>query len=274
MRGDGMFGFVVANPEKLTEEQKKRYSGIYCGLCDDLGESRGFMCRMALTYDLVFLAVVLSSVFSEEYTESEGRCAVHPMKRKIRLRNKYTEYAADMNLALAYYKYLDDYSDDNSKKAYLKMKLFRKVSGEIAEKYPRQCEAVKNCLSELTKAEKENVLIPDIPSDIFGRLLGEIFAVGDENIRQSLYSFGEALGRFIYIADAAVDLKHDIKKQRYNPLVQMSFGDTEPLLQMLMADCVEKYKTLPIIQDREIIENILFSGIWTQYDARKKGKKQ
>lgn len=267
-----MFGFVVANPEKLTEEQKKRYSGIYCGLCDDLGENRGFMCRMALTYDLVFLAVVLSSVFSQEYEMSEGRCAVHPMKRKIRLRNEYTEYAADMNLALAYYKYLDDYSDDNSKKAYLKMKLFSKVNGEISEKYPRQCEEIKSCLAELTKTEKANVLIPDIPADIFGRLLGEIFAYDEGEYRQSLYGFGETLGRFIYLADAAVDLKHDIKKQSYNPFLQFSFNDTEPLLQMLMADCIEKYKALPVTQDREIIENILFSGIWTQYDARKKGK--
>lgn len=267
-----MFGFVVANPDKLTDEQKKRYSGIYCGLCDDLGDSRGFMCRMALTYDLVFLAVVLSSVFSEEYDESEGRCAVHPMKKKKRLRNKYTAYAADMNLALAYYKYLDDYSDDKSKKAYIKMKLFSKVNGEIAKKYPRQCDAVKSCLGELSEAEKENVLIPDIPSGIFGRLLGEIFSFGDGEICRRLYEFGEALGRFIYLADAAVDLKHDIKKQRYNPLVQFSFNDTEPLLQMLMADCIEKYNALEITQDREIIENILFSGIWTQYDARKKGK--
>lgn len=266
-----MFGFVVANPDKLSEEQKERYKGIYCGLCEELGENRGFKCRMALTYDLVFLAIVLSAVFGEEYNETEGRCAVHPMKKRKYLRNKYTAYAADMNLALAYYKYLDDWQDDGSKKAFLQMKLFGKENAEIAEKYPVQCEAVKKQLEELAAIEKEDILVPDIPALAFGKLLGSIFSYGDSEERQKLCDFGEALGKFIYILDAAVDLKHDIKKKRYNPLFQMKSSDTEPILRMLMAECIEKYEALPIKQDREIIENILLSGIWTQYDARQKG---
>ena len=69
--------------------------------------------------------------------------------------------------------------------------------------------------------------------------------------------------------DAAVDLMGDIKKQRYNPLVRFSFSDTERILDMLMGECVEKYKCLPVKQDREIIENILFSGVWMKYRPRK-----
>ena len=64
----------------------------------------------------------------------------------------------------------------------------------------------------------------------------------------------------------------DIKKQRYNPLVRSTFADTENILDMLMGECVEKYKALPVRLDREIIENILFSGVWTKYPARKERK--
>lgn len=268
-----MFGFVVANPEKLSEEQRLRYKGIYCGLCEELGEGRGFRYRVALTYDLVFLAIVLSSVCGEEYVKSEGRCAVHPMKKRYFLRNKYTSYAADMNIALAYYKYLDDLRDDDSKKALLLSRLFEKENEKIERKYPVQCEVIKAQLKELSLIEKNDVLIPDIPALSFGKLLGSIFAVDDLPEKEKLYEFGVALGKFIYLLDAAVDLKHDIKKQSYNPFFQMSSDSAEPILRMLMAECVEKYNELPVKQDKEIIENILFSGIWTQYDVRKKGNK-
>jgi hypothetical protein len=37
-----------------------------------------------------------------------------------------------------------------------------------------------------------------------------------------------------------------------------------------MADCTDKYKQLPINRDRELIDNILYSGVWTRYEADKK----
>ena len=272
--GGTVFGFVVANPEKLTEAQRIRYKAVYCGLCEDLGKDRGFKCRMTLTYDLVFLAIVLSAVSGEYYTETSGRCPVYPSKKRKYLRNKYTSYAADMNIALAYYKYLDDWQDDKSVDAFAKSLLFKKEVERISKCYPKQCEGIKKCLAELAQVEKNGILVPDIPSDIFGRLLGSIFAHEDFTEQQKLYDFGFALGKFIYVIDAVVDLKSDIRKKKYNPFVCYSFNDIEPVLRMIMADCVEKYNALSIKQDKEIIENILFSGVWTGYDSRKKGNKK
>lgn len=268
-----MFGFVTPNPERLTEELKCRYKAVYCGLCEDLGE-KGFINRMTLTYDLVFLAIVLSAVTGEGYNESEGRCPVHAARKRKYLRNKYTSYAADMNIALAYYKFIDDWNDDRSLKALLQSKLYEKELERISALYPAQCEAIRSCLSELNKVEKDGILLPDVPACIFGRLLGSVFAVEDISARSLLYEFGFSLGKFIYVTDAAVDLKSDIKKKKYNPLIQFSFGSTEPMLEMIMAECVERYNALNVKQDKEIIENILFSGVWTAYEARKKGTKR
>lgn len=269
-----MFGFVVANSEKLTEEQRKKYRGVYCGLCEDLGEDRGFRYRFSLTYDLVFLVIVLSAVTGEEYSEKNGRCPVYPSKKRKYLQNKYTEYAADMNIALAYYKCLDDVKDDKSPSAWAKMKLMQKQTERIKEKYPFQCAETERFLEEISEAEKNNVLIPDVPADSFGKLLGTIFAYPGIDDADKLYEFGYSLGKFIYVLDAAVDLKHDIKKKHYNPLLHYSMKDTEPILQMIMAECVEKYKALGVKQDSDIIENILYSGVWTAYDAPKKGKRK
>jgi hypothetical protein len=73
--------------------------------------------------------------------------------------------------------------------------------------------------------------------------------------------------------DACLDLKEDIKKERYNPLVTTSSDNFSSILNILMADCTEKYKTLPIEGDKNIIDNILYSGVWTRYVAatNKKG---
>lgn len=268
-----MFGFIVANPEKLTDEQNKRYKSVYCGLCEDLGE-KGLISRMTLTYDLVFLAIVLSAALGEEYAESEGRCPVHIARKRKYLRNKYTAYAADMNIALVYHKYLDDWDDDKSYQSLIKSGIFRKEVGRIENLYPRQCEAIKNCLDELHKVEKAGILVPDVPAVIFGKLLGAVFAVDESPLKSFLYDFGFSLGKFIYIMDAAVDLRSDIKKQKYNPLVQYSFSTVEPALKMIMAECVELFNAIEIKQDKEIIENILFSGVWTAYEARRKGNKK
>lgn len=268
-----MFGFVVANPEKLTQEQKKRYKSVYCGLCETLGSERGFKYRMALTYDLAFLSIVLSSVENEEYTHSCGRCPVYPTRKREFLGNKFTSYAADMNIALAYYKYVDDWNDDGSRFAHIKLRMFEKEAEKVFEKYPSQCTQIKTCLEELTATEKKNILIPDIPAQQFGKLLGSVFSYPESENAKALYEFGFSLGKFIYILDAVTDLTSDIKKKRYNPLVTSTHDAVEPVLRMLMAECVEKYKLLPVSSDKEIIENILFSGIWTSYDAQKKGRK-
>ena len=269
-----MFGFVVANPEKLSEEQMKRYKGIYCGLCRALGEAGGFKCRMALTYDLAFLALILSSVNSRDFSADTGRCPVHPSKARSFLYNEFVSYAADMNIALAYYKYLDDWNDDRSETAWLKARLFSKSMKKTEKEYPEVCRHIRECLNELDEVEKEGVLIPDVPAGIFGRLLGSIFSGGSQVYKKELYEFGEALGKFIYVTDAAVDLTSDIKRQKYNPLVRYSKNDLEPVLGMLMAECADKYKMLPVAQDKEIADNIIYSGVWTVFEAKMKGKKK
>lgn len=269
-----MFGYIVANPEKLNSEQRARYKGLYCGLCKKLGENRAKINKMTLTYDLVLLILVLSSVENEEYAAVEGKCMLHPLEKKIFLVNSKTEFAADMNIALAYYKFLDDWKDDKSYSAFVNMQIFKKETERIAEKYPVQCEAIRLCLDRLSEAEKANVLNPDIPADIFGELMGKIFSVSSDEKGERLFNFGKALGKYIYILDAVLDVREDIKKQRYNPLIRTPSEMYGEILDMLMADCVERYNELEIKQDSEIIENILFSGVWTQYEAALRRRKK
>ena len=56
-----MFGYVIANLEGLTQAQKDRYKGCYCGLCRVLKQRHGFSGRLTLTYDMTFLVLLLWS---------------------------------------------------------------------------------------------------------------------------------------------------------------------------------------------------------------------
>ena len=268
-----MFGFVVANPEKLDEAQRAHYRAVYCGLCRALGKEHGFIDRFTLTYDLAFLIIVLSAVTGKPYETLTERCPVHLTKRAFAV-NRFTSYAADMNLALSYYKFLDDKADEGSPAASLKASVFRKDALAAAERYPSQCRAITDCLDRLSAAERSDILMPDVPAGIFGELMAALFAIEGTEHRQALSDFGFALGKAIYMMDAAVDLKKDIRHKQYNPLIMLTKEEIKTALDILMAEAVEAYRKLPVQQDDAIIENILYSGIWTVYQSRTAKKKE
>ena len=57
-----MFGYVMVNWETLSQEERKRFRAYYCGLCRALGNRYGATGRLALSFDMTFLAALLSSL--------------------------------------------------------------------------------------------------------------------------------------------------------------------------------------------------------------------
>jgi hypothetical protein len=269
-----MFGYVVANMDKLTVEEKLQYRLCYCGLCKSLGKRHGTISRITLTYDLTFLVLFLSALYNTDNTIQIERCIIHPFKPHKYWQNEVTDYAADMNVVLAYYKFLDDWTDDRKIMSLCEAKLFERELNRIAAQYPNRCAAISECLNELSGIEKLGEPNPDIPANCFGKLMSQIIVLYEDEYAENLRAFGRALGKFIYIMDACLDLKADIKNKRYNPLVTSSSENFRDILNLLMADCTEKYKQLPINQDQKLIENILYSGVWTSYEAEKRKTKE
>lgn len=269
-----MFGYVVANVDALSGFDKERYRSVYCGLCRALSKSYGQLGRLTLTYDMTFLVILLSAIDKTEIAEEKNfRCAMHPLKPRQAFTNRHTQYAADMNLLLAYYQKMDDWEDDRKTGALFQAKLLGSKIAELFKKYPRQSKVIKEGLLDLSRMEKEGETNPDLPSAVFGDILGEIFAPENHPKTDELYAFGSKLGRFIYLMDAAVDLKKDIQREKYNPLVAIPTDRHEAMLTLLMADCAEAFSKLPVLRDRELMENILYSGVWSRYPARNQGEK-
>ncbi len=269
-----MFGYIAADQEALTKDERARYRQYYCGLCHQLYAGYGGIGRATLTYDMSFLAILLSSLYELEEARGSERCVLRPMKRHPYLVTAATPYAADMNIILSYYQSLDDWNDDHNPAAGEKSRRLKKFLDRIEETNPAQCVAIADCLQRLGEMEKAGEINPDLPANCFGELMGALFLWRRDAYAENLWRMGSSLGRFIYLLDAVNDLKADIKKQRYNPLVTQIETDFTPLLTMIMAECTAEFEKLPILRDRHILQNHLYTGVWQKYRVRKeKGAK-
>lgn len=267
-----MFGFVAANMKELDKAQQHRYGGIYCGICLRIREQASQIARLGLSYDMAFLALLLMSLYEPEETSAPLRCAAHPLRRRPAFDNEYIRYAADMNVALAYYNFLDDWNDDHKRSAKWMASAFGKTLPEIETKYPRQCRAIADCIAAISSLEKANCPNPDLPAHEFGVLLGELLVYREDFWADTLRQLGDALGRFIYLADAAVDYRADVKKGKYNPFFAMGTGEDwqrwDGYLVLAMGRCTNYYERLPLVQDKDILDNILYSGVWSNFRGR------
>lgn len=264
-----MFGLVNASLEELSEQQRSRYQAVYCGICRAIREADGQLCRLGLSYDMAFLALLHMSLYEPEEKNGEGRCIAHPAKRRPWTDNEYIRYAARMNVALAAYKARDDWDDDGKRSARLMAKLFGKNEREIEAAYPRQCRAISECIRQLGALERGGCANPDEPASCFGALMAELLVYREDRWAEELRQVGFYLGRFIYLADAAIDYRRDVKHGKYNPFA--AAGGTEDhekweqYLVLAMAGCTDAYERLPLVEDKGILDNILYSGVWLSY---------
>ena len=269
-----MFGYVTAAWKELSKEQQDRYGSIYCGICRQIHARSGNMARLGLSYDMAFLAALLMSLYEPEEESGKNACLMHPLKRRPWVDNEIIRYCADMNVALAYYNCLDDWQDDRKLSAKVLADLFGKRYPAIESRYPRQCGAIREGIARLSELEKANCANPDEPAGVFGELMAELFVYEEDLWAPNLRQMGQSLGRFIYLLDAAMDYDKDEKKGKYNPYLAMGTGKDparwEEYLVLTMGRCTRAFEMLPLVQDKALLDNILYSGVWISYRGNRK----
>lgn len=260
-----MFGYVLANASSLSPEEKRTYKEHYCGLCRVLRERYGQKAIMALSYDMVFLEMVLSDLSDADETKGVERCIPHPVKEHGYTVTQFTAYAADMQMLLGYYSVLDKVKDEGRGKA--EERKMRELLPTLEAKHPRVASVLKSGLEEIGKKEKEGCRDAEAMALGFGSMLGEVFVYDDSSFfRDDLRSLGCGLGRFIYLLDAWCDRKKDAKEGAYNPLPEGI--DEESMRSMLLdaaAAASTAFERLPLDQHVFILRNILYSGIWSRF---------
>lgn len=266
-----MFGYVVMNKPEIKFKDFDMYRSFYCGLCRELKERYGLSGQITLTYDMTFVILLLSGLYEPPTKKGSTRCIVHPVRRQPVRKNAITEYAADMNVFLTYYKCKDDWNDERSIPGFAFGKLLEGKEKKSEKLWGKKVQTIVSCLDELSALEKENATDIDRVSGCFGRIMAEIFAYREDVWEPTLRRMGFYFGKFIYLLDAYDDVEEDVKKGNYNPFskdyIIKGFDDrVKNMLMMMMAETCREFEKLPIIKYTDILRNILYSGVWCRFE--------
>ncbi len=211
-----MFGYVLPNRDKLSEEEHLRFQSVYCGLCHTLGRQYGPAARMILNYDLTFLALLLQEGPGET---GYRRCIAHPVHgRTTMARSDALDTAAAMSVILIWWQIQDGIRDGGGAKYHAAAAALQSAYEKARDHQPDFDAHTRQCLEELSALESAHEASLDRPADTFARLLSGAAVVDDPVKRRVLETLLYHLGRWIYLVDAADDLQKDVRQGNYNPI--------------------------------------------------------
>ena len=272
-----MFGYVKPDAKELLVKEHEFYKSTYCGICRSMKKHTGALSTVTITYDSVFLALVrMAYIPDSELGSSMRRCVAHPMKKKCMLTdNSAIEYTARAFAILSYYKMKDDLADEGLAKRML-VSAVRPILASAKKKADLVplAQIVRDRLEKITEIEKERRPSIDEPAELFGELLGEIFAYGlDGSDRLVTYECGFHLGKFILLADAIDDYDSDLKEGKYNPFViayggkELTRENKQNVKTTLLIECKKLESAINLIPFgnkitiENIVRNIIYLGL-------------
>lgn len=282
-----MFGYLQPDKDELKVKDYKLYKSVYCGLCRQMGKDYGMISRLTLSYDCTLLAILSMSLKSEECSFVKKRCVCNPLKKCLFCIGKEDSlhFAGAVSVILTRYKLQDTLSDEGFFKrigARLLIVIFHASFRKAVRAYPEIDRLAMKMMQEQQQAEANNVGI-DRAAEPTAHFLSELCSClsSEENVCSVLKKFGYFLGRWIYLADACDDLEKDIKEGSFNPLVAKYQGERKETMQycnevlnMTAAHIIRVYDLLPCHTYREVMDNIIYCGLYTKQKWITEGKFQ
>ena len=274
-----MFGYIIVNKGDMKFKEFDVYHSYYCGLCQSLKDRYGMRGQISLTYDMTFLALLLTSLYEPETKVDTANCIAHPFEKHTVRQNEFSDYAADMNILFTYYKCMDDWQDDKKLNKLAYSKALKKSYRKLCTIYGEKAKNIDTLMQKLCQGEQKASTDVDYMAGLFGAIMGNLMTPKNDEWAENLYNLGSYLGKFIYLLDAYEDIEDDIRKKRYNPLIQ-KYNDPDfdeeikMILTMMMSGCCREFEKLPIIENIEILRNILYSGVWYRYEAVRQKREQ
>lgn len=274
-----MFGYIVVHKPELKVREYEVYESAYCGLCRSLKKRHGRLGQMTLSFDMTFLALLLTGLYEPETRTEDGRCPAHPIHRHPYRENIFYDYAADMNVVLTYYKCLDDWQDEHAYFRLMYAGFLKSRMKKLKRQYGFRITRIGTLLLKLREFEEKGIFDIDKTAGVFGEIMAELFVYRKDEWEQRLRHMGFFLGKFIYLMDAYEDIEEDLKKGRYNPLTKLyEEEDFEEkcgiFLKMMIAEVSRSFESLPILEDAGLLRNILYAGVWTHYGQVQQKRKE
>ena len=161
-----MFGYVCVNKQELKGKELDRYQAYYCGLCRSLKEQHGILGQLTLSYDTVFLVILLTGLYEPENREFDSHCILHPFVKRKCINNEYARYAADMNVMLSYFKCLDDWEDEHKVIKYILSVLLKGKNQRIQTQYEHKAQVIYDNLKAIQECEHAFDEFSNIDSEV------------------------------------------------------------------------------------------------------------
>lgn len=283
-----MFGYVRVQKMNLRVREWETYRGLYCSLCRALSRRYGLPARLILSFDMTFLLAVRFAQSETVPSFHLGRCPFNPAKRcnYCDNGNDAFDYVCAAAVLMFYYKVCDNIADSPFYKKMLfylllpvaalwrkkAKRLFPKMDADIAEAMRRQSET-----------ERENTDSIDQAAHASADALGRLMQTGAKEHANAVYRFGYHVGRWIYLMDAADDLKQDIRTGNYNVFVRKfdlhspdltpaQQEDIRATLEMTSAAAMQALEESQLTVLYPILENIVLDGMYQSMEQMMKGK--
>lgn len=262
-----MFGYIRPLECELKVREQAEYRGVYCGLCKSIGRRYGQLERLTLSYDCAFLALTLFALTGGS-TFTPGNCGprVYRGKRPIANPSAVLDYAADVNVLLAWYKAADDAADEKSAKAAAAKLALKRAYQKAAKANPKLDEAIRAGMDALQAQEAQRIASTDEPSNAFGALLADVMLnapmLPESECAAAQWMYYN-LGKWVYLIDAWDDREKDEKSGSYNPflLTKMEREQAEFLLNITLNEAKKGYDLFTLKAPSGLLDNIMTLGL-------------
>lgn len=284
-----MFGYVKCDKPEMKIKEYEAYRGLYCSLCKAIRKHFGIIASLTLSYDMTFFLLMRLSFMGIVPSFKKGACPYNPTKKCNFCLNAQDElkYSASVSMMMFYHKVRDNISDSSFFKRLLMYLIlpYAYFKNRKAEKlYPEISNLICVSMKKQAETEKSNTDSPDLAAHSSADALGKLLAFGFSDENGSIYRFGYGVGKWVYLCDAADDLKDDLKKGSFNVFVNMlkikdaddiTEGDLciiEKNLNMSCAMAAESFEETEQVSLSPIVRNIIYGGTKNVTDNILKGK--
>ena len=181
--GEAVLGVMTVRKDELKFREFDRYRGFYCGLCRAIGRRCGRACRMALSFEMTFLSMLLTSLYEPKTKDEMRRCAFHPIEKRLMLGNEAIDYCADLSALISYYDLRDGWEDEKRVDKLAESALLKAAARRAGQALPRQREAVERYVADLHEVQQAGT--DEQTGENFTDDLGRLTFTGDQTAKFS-----------------------------------------------------------------------------------------
>ncbi len=273
-----MLGYVKAFKPEMKVKDYELYRGIYCSLCRALGRNYSPIAQLFLSYDFAFAAVLRLAAEENGCSFVKKSCPYNPAKKCMICQSKETlDFCSHAIIITVFYKILDNMHDGGIKSkliAYLLYPIIFLMHRKAKRLAPDIDKIIGESMKIQSETEKKKNVCIDEAAHPSAEALGKIFSLGFEGERkESLYTLGYMVGRYVYILDAADDLEDDLKDGSFNPFsaeydeikdekIRTDFAQRiTAVLNLTQSNALEALDMLEKKRFEDILENVVLEGL-------------